>query len=358
VRPLLVAAACILGAAACGGPTDHSAGDLATPAPDLAGNDPPDLHRSVDGDEDGGAGAWSLVGAVTGTPTSLAISPDTGATPFNLFVATSGAGVFHSSDGANWASGGPASVVALGSFPMANVCWASLSDGTAQLTTNSGASWGPTATAPPIAIDAWAVVAGVGPFGGGASGGKAVVVNGKAMGATWTSSQPFGTGAVRALAYGGLEAGKAVLFAAVSGAGGGVFRSTDGGTAFAATTFPESDALAVATAQTSLSTVLAGTNGQGAGVYRSTDSGATWSAGGAGLASTTVHAIAIDPTHANLVYVGTEAGVYRSSDGGATFQHAGLTTRAVEALAIQNGAPSTIFAVTPQGLYVTTSGGL
>jgi hypothetical protein len=300
---------------------------------------------------------WTPVAGTSGVAVSIAISPNDGSTPFNIFVGTQGDGVFHSSDGTNWMSAGPATVARLASFPIAAVSWAALPDGTVQLTTNGGASWTQTSANPPIAIASWVVVAGVGPFGGGtASTGEAIVVKAKMMGVSWTSSAPFGNGAVRGLAY-GTGAGGAIVLAAVSGSSGGVFVSNDGGATFASTSLPESDVLSVATAPSSPSTAVAGTNGLGAGVYLSANGAASWTPGGAGLGNTVVRALAIDPTNPQIVYAGTQSGVWRSSDGGATFSLSGLASIAISELAIQNGSPSTVYAATANGLFVTTTGG-
>jgi hypothetical protein len=352
-----------------GGAPDLTAGgetDLAVPA-DLAGTADLSMPADLTGagmlaDLGGSAdatfiGPWTLVPAITSAPTSLAISPNTGATPFNLFVGTT-AGIFASSDGASFALAGPTNVVAVGAFPMAAVSWASLGDGTVQSTSNGGAGWAPIASTPPIAIVSWVSISGVGPFGGGSSGGSGLVANGKMGGASWTSSAAFGTGTVRGLAYAGMQASKAVLLAALHGPAGGVFRSTDSGATFSATSCPIGDALSVVTAPSSMSTVIAGANGGATGVYLSADSGSTWSPGGAGLASTTVQSLAVDPINASIVYAGTAAGVYRSADGGATFQLSGLSPVGVVSLAVENGTPSTVFAATAAGLFVTTTGGL
>jgi hypothetical protein len=146
----------------------------------------------------------------------------------------------------------------------------------------------------------------------------------------------------------------------VSGASGGVFKSTSVGSAapvFASTTFPETEVLCLATSPSSPTTLLAGTNGQGAGLYASSDGAATWSPSGAGLGNAVVQAIAIDPTTGANVYAGTRAGVYVSMDGGSSWTLSGLAGASVVGLAIQNGSPGTLYAVTTLGLYVTTTGG-
>ena len=56
-------------------------------------------------------------------------------------------------------------------------------------------------------------------------------------------------------------------------------------------------------------------------VYRSTDGGVSWTASTLPMATafTTVHRLAVDPTDGSRVYAGTYAGLYRSSDGGTTW---------------------------------------
>jgi hypothetical protein len=183
-----------------------------------------------------------------------------------------------------------------------------------------------------------------------------VVLNGKSQGASWASSTPFGTGSATSIAFGG----GTIAYVGVNGSGGGVFACTDLGSAtftFATTSFPETEVLSVATAVTSRSTVFAGTNGQGVGVYVSTNAGSSWTASGSGLGNTTVNAIAIDQTNAMNVYVATAAGVYKSTDGGTMWTLSGLASDNVIDVAVLNGTPSTIYAITASGLYVNKASG-
>lgn len=57
------------------------------------------------------------------------------------------------------------------------------------------------------------------------------------------------------------------------------------------------------------------------GAYRSLDRGQTWDVIGSlrGLATTHVSAVAMHPTDASVMYLGTEAGLYRSTNGGDNF---------------------------------------
>jgi hypothetical protein len=304
--------------------------------------------------------AWTQVAAVTGTPVSVAVSPNTNATPFEIYVGTSGSGVFHSTDGVSWASSGPASVLAVSSFPMQLVTWASLANGTAQMTGNGGTTWTMSTLPPPGVINAWSAVAMAGPFGATSNGASGRVVNGRMSGASWSSSQNLGTGVTRGVAA--IAGTPVTVYAAVSGAAGGVFRMTF--TAPATWSAPTNispagitDALAIAFALSSPTTLYLGTNGQGAGVFVTTNGGTSWTSG-TGLGSTTVNAIAIDPTNANHAYAATAAGVYVTNDGGNTWSLSGLSSGAVTSVAVLNGAPLTVYATNPSGLFVTTTGGL
>jgi hypothetical protein len=55
-------------------------------------------------------------------------------------------------------------------------------------------------------------------------------------------------------------------------------------------------------------------------LYRSTTGGITWTAVGTGLPNVPANAVAVDPSDARRVFVGTDIGVYESGDHGETFQ--------------------------------------
>jgi hypothetical protein len=54
-------------------------------------------------------------------------------------------------------------------------------------------------------------------------------------------------------------------------------------------------------------------------LYRSTTGGGNWVAVGTGLPNVPANAVAVDPSDARRVFVGTDIGVYESQDYGATF---------------------------------------
>src|SRR5262249_41985436 len=117
--------------------------------------------------------------------------------------------------------------------------------------------------------------------------------------------------------------------------GGGLWKTTDGGTTWRPVTdgqLKSSSIGAVAVSESNPDVVYIGTGEtelrastiQGDGVYKSSDSGKTWSH--AGLGNTQAIArIRIDPTNPDLVYAAAlghpyganeERGVFRSKDGG------------------------------------------
>lgn len=63
-------------------------------------------------------------------------------------------------------------------------------------------------------------------------------------------------------------------------------------------------------------TVFFGTFG---GMFRSTNGGSTWAATNAGLTNVTVHVVAVDPLTPTTIYAGTrDQGIFKSTDGGAS----------------------------------------
>lgn len=114
------------------------------------------------------------------------------------------------------------------------------------------------------------------------------------------------------------------------------------------------------------------------GVFRSMDSGTTWNPVFGDQASLSIGAIAIDPSNASRIWVGTgEAnssgstypgtGIYRSDDGGATWNHMGLlASHHIGRITVAPNDSSTVFvaalgnlfaASAERGVYVTHDGG-
>ena len=76
-------------------------------------------------------------------------------------------------------------------------------------------------------------------------------------------------------------------------------------------------------------------------VFKSTDWGTSWTP--TALADVSVNAIAVDPTDAQRVYVGTTAGVFSSTDGGATWNPSGWPTWNVLDLAVHPTSPCNLY---------------
>ncbi len=91
----------------------------------------------------------------------------------------------------------------------------------------------------------------------------------------------------------------------------------------------------------------------GQGVFRSTDGGVSFQASSEGLEDTNVTALVINPADPNEIWAGTmQEGVHRSTDGGRTWapSHVGLGFRYVKSLAIDTGGR--LYASTAQwGVY-------
>lgn len=177
------------------------------------------------------------------------------------------------------------------------------------------------------------------------------------------------------------------------GTGGGVWKTTDGGSNWAPVSdkdFRTGSVGAIAVAESDPNVVYAGMGeaplrgnlSEGDGVYRSTDAGRSWKA--AGLAETRhISRIRVSPRNPDLVYVAAqghafgsnpERGIYRSEDGGKSWKRILFVDERTGAsdLALDPGNPRILFAAFWQvvrkpwalesggpgsGLYKSTDGG-
>ncbi len=154
-------------------------------------------------------------------------------------------------------------------------------------------------------------------------------------GLNWRLIGPFRGG--RTVAVTGVPGdGKTFYFGAVDG---GIWKTTDAGTVWVPIFDgqPVASIGAIAVAPSDTKVIYAGTGesdirsdlASGDGVYKSSDAGKTWR--NIGLKdSRQISRIVVDPTNANVVFVGAlghayganaERGVYKSSDGGQTWKH-------------------------------------
>jgi photosystem II stability/assembly factor-like uncharacterized protein len=177
----------------------------------------------------------------------------------------------------------------------------------------------------------------------------------------------------------------------IAAAGGGVWKTTNGGQGWSQLTDSQAtDTMgAIAVASCNPNVIYAGTgeannsldSNFGRGILVSTDGGSTWTlqtAGGA-FDRRTVSKIAIDPNDANTAYaaiapagangLGGSTGIWKTTDGGATWTNTtaasiGDTNDAYSDVAIDPNNPSTLFAAignddgaSANGIYKSTDSG-
>jgi len=174
-------------------------------------------------------------------------------------------------------------------------------------------------------------------------------------GVTWTTrAASFNVGPVALVVD---AADPATLYAGTLLAG--VQKSSDGGV----TWVPQNDGLE----RTDVLALVADPNDPSVlyvgldtgGLWVSGDGAASWSP--TGLGDVSVRAIVVDPTNSAVIWAGTAFdGVFKSSDGGGTFVPAstGLTALEIHALAGDPLAPATLYAGTARdGVFRSTDGG-
>jgi hypothetical protein len=134
---------------------------------------------------------------------------------------------------------------------------------------------------------------------------------------------------------------------------GGLFKSTDGGatwSAIGAGTLQTKYVQVLAVDPSKPTTVYAGAQltaaGQPGPVFKSTDGGASWVASSSGLPSVNATSLAIDPSSPSRLFLGYGGGVARTTDGGASWQliNQGIPTGSSYVVAVQPGAPYMLLA--------------
>lgn len=113
------------------------------------------------------------------------------------------------------------------------------------------------------------------------------------------------------------------------------------------------------------------TGSPGGGLWKSTNSGTSWTTNTDQLSVIGCTDIAIDPSNTNIMYLATgdgdgsdtySIGVLKSTDGGTTWSPSGLSWtvdqgRVINRLLIHPTTPSTLIAITSNGIYRTTNSG-
>ena len=142
-------------------------------------------------------------------------------------------------------------------------------------------------------------------------------------------------------------------------AGGGVFRSSDGGITWQAAGLAGHAVRAIALAPSAPETMVAGALD---GVYRSRDSGRAWE-----RISPEAHAdlhdldsVAVDPHHPDVIYVGTSHLPWKTNDGGVHWApiHEGMIDDSdVMSIVVDRAHPARVFASACSGIYRSENSG-
>ena len=142
-------------------------------------------------------------------------------------------------------------------------------------------------------------------------------------------------------------------------AGGGVFRSTDGGHSWQPAGLSGHAVRALALAPSSPEMLVAGALD---GVFRSPDSGRYWERispeGDPSLHD--LDSVAVDPHHADTIYVGTSHLPWKTTDGGRHWSsiHEGMIDDSdVMSIVVDHGHPARVFASACSGIYRSENGG-
>ena len=130
--------------------------------------------------------------------------------------------------------------------------------------------------------------------------------------------------------------------------GGGVWKTTDGGTNWTPLTDQQTslNIRDLALAPTAPDTILAATFG--GGILKSTDGGATWTTS---LPGTLVNSVAVHPTNPSIVLEADSSGLRRSADGGSTWTNLLPTGYRAIQVVFDPTNGSIAYAATLNGLY-------
>lgn len=166
-------------------------------------------------------------------------------------------------------------------------------------------------------------------------------------------------------AIGGINLGWGLI-----GVHGGVLKSTDGGLSWVAVNSGLPAKISIRTLAIdpqNNGTLYAGTGADlqwtapdavSGGVFKSTDGGGSWNASSFGLPGDYVSVLLTEPRNSGAVYALTGSGVFKTADGGLSWNSAntGLPATGVSALAMDPQNPNTLYAAAPNGVFRSTDG--
>ena len=217
-----------------------------------------------------------------------------------------------------------------------------------------------------VDVDGYAYVSGstqcinfpsVSPISGARNGGPAALMKSTLSGSNSSWSPTSLTGSfdqVTALAF---DSSGSTIYAGASAfnaTGGGVYKSTNGGSTWTPATsgITSSSIDAVAVDPNSSLTIYAAGSGH---LYKTTNAGGSWTQLSQAVGSSA--AIAIGATSPSTVYVGSSTGLLYSTNAGSSWTPAGTVPAPVNALGADPNNHQTAYAGTNSGVYKTTNGG-
>jgi len=144
-----------------------------------------------------------------------------------------------------------------------------------------------------------------------------------------------------------------------AGAGGGVFRSDDGGSTWRASGLSGQTVRALVQAPSNPDILIAGTL---EGVFMSRDSGASWQriSPESNRELRNIDSLAVDPRRPEIVYVGTFHLPWKTSDGGRTWtsiQRGMIDDSDVMSILVDRSNPARVYASACSGIYRSNNGG-
>lgn len=181
-------------------------------------------------------------------------------------------------------------------------------------------------------------------------------------GNTWTATSLSGVNSPNPVYIALDPSNTSTLYATLEG---GFYKSTDGGVTFTQSDGPAPGFNTVMAVDPTNSNIVYGGLIGGWSISKSTDGGATWTPL-FGCCSFVTSSLLIDPNDPQTVYLGGggfSPGLFKTTDGGATWTNGstGLTGVSIRSIAIDPNNPNTLYAAvngTNGGVFKSTDGGL
>lgn len=329
------------------------------------------------------------IGILDFPSTSIAIAVDP-TTPTTVYAASGLAGIFKSTNGGGTWAAINNGLVASGSFSTGSIVtlavdpttpttlYAGTSSGLLR-STDGGVNWNPLplvlsglSAVDAVVIDPttpttiYVATTGWGPVGGGVFKTTNGGTDWSAVGSGLPAAPQSGLAGVTGLVINPLSPTTLYAVAGAYLSGTDVYKSIDGGTSWASASTGQSGtyvySLAIdPTTPATLYATLAPVTGGALGVFKTTDGGGSWSSVNSGL-SGAVWSVALDPASPSTLYAGT-GGVFKSTDGGGNWTAVATPNGqfvSTFAFAPNPGGPSTIYAGGQDnggGIFKSTDGG-